>query len=140
MASIVYNKGAYLALTASLNFGSDTIKALLVQSSYTPNKDHNFVSDIVASEISVSGYSRQTLATKTVTEDDTNDRVVFDADNPSFGSLAAGQTIGGVVIFKDTGSDATSPLLFFNDTADTATNGNTVTFQIDAGGLGYTQQ
>lgn len=140
MASITYNKGAFQIQSGTLVYTTDTIKAMLVQSSYTPNKDHNFVSDVVASEISVSGYSRQTLASKTLTEDDTNDRVVYDAADPAFGSLAAGQTIGGVVIFKDTGADGTSPLIFFNDTADTATNGNTVTFQIDAAGLGYTQQ
>lgn len=140
MASQCYNAGINGIGDASINFTANTIGVMLVQSSYTMDPDHNFVSTIVASEVTAAGYSRQTLGGKTVTKDDTNNRSVFDgSDVATFGSIAAGQTIGGIVIFKNTGADATSVLIAFLDTADTPTNGSAVGATWAATGIFYGQ-
>lgn len=145
MADAFYNRGKFLIASggSNLNFASDTIKYLLVTSSYTFNADHNFVSDVSANELSVSGYvggfagaGRQTLGSKAVTEDDTNDRAAVDAADPAVhSSLAAGATIGGLVFYKSVTSDSDSPLLFFLDPPDIPTNGFNVQFQFGANGL-----
>lgn len=126
MASQAFNKGITKIMDGTIVYTSATIKVMLVKSTYSHNPDNNFVSSISADEISVSGYSRQTLGTKSVSQDDANNRANFAGANSTFATLAAGQTIGGAVIFRDTGSDATSELICFSDTGDTATNGNDV--------------
>lgn len=110
---------------------------LLIDSSYVHDPDSEFVSDIVADE--VAGATRQTLGTKTVTKDNTNDRSVLDAANSTFPAVTAGSTVGGAVVFKDTGNDATSTLLFFLDTTDTPTNGGDITISYAATGIAYAQ-
>jgi len=137
MASLVTNKGALDRLGSWL---TATIKALLVTSSQALAKTDNFVSEMVANELGVAGYSRQTLASKTLTEDDTNHRVVESCGNIAFGSCASGATIGACIFFRDTGNDATAPIWTEDDVANTATNGSTITYVPHANGVAYTQQ
>lgn len=127
MADLVYNKGLEEIAKALTDLDGSTLKVLLLKSSYVANKDHGFVSDIVADELSAGGYVRGTLATKVVTRDDVNDFAYLDADDQAFGALATGQTIGGAALVRDTGLDATSPLIAFYDLTDTPTNGSTIT-------------
>lgn len=136
-----YQSGLMKCLDGTIALLTDTIKALLVSSAYTPNRDHDFVSDVT--EISgASGYTggfagagRKTLASKTLTVDDTNDRFVFDAADVSFGTLGTGPTIGGAVLCKEITSDAASPIIAFIGCTNTPTNGSPVTFQFDAIGI-----
>lgn len=110
---------------------------MLVNSAYAHNPDQNFVSDIVANE--VAGATRQTLGGKTITEDDANDRSVFGGSDCTFPAVPGGATVGGAVGFKDTGADATSPLIWFGDTTDTATNGSDIIITWSANGIFYGQ-
>lgn len=142
MASAAYNKGKFLLLNGSINLTSDTIKVMLVSSAYTFNADHNFVSDVSANEISVTNYTggfggggRQTVGTKTFTEDDTNDWAYFDAADNVWTALGAGATIGGAILIKEITNDAASPLIAFLDLTDTATNGGDITIAWNSGGL-----
>jgi hypothetical protein len=128
MANLVYNRGKQLLATAGVNLASADLRLLLTQAAYTANADHNFVSD-VTSEVSVSGYARQALANKTVTEDDTNDFAYLDADDVAFAGLASGQTVGGAVLYLYNAADSAAPVIAFYDLTDTATNGGTITVQ-----------
>jgi hypothetical protein len=110
MPNVTYNGFLEALAKAQANLVTATIKMMLVQAGYVPNKDHRFVNQ-VTNEISVIGYARQTLANKTVTRDDANDFAILDADDPLWTTLAAGQTIAGAVLFLDLGSDATSLLM-----------------------------
>lgn len=149
MASLVYNEGAYqLRNGGSVVFSTDTIEIILTKSTYTADKDDTN-SVYAAAEISgVSGYTggfggagRKVLASKTITKDTTNDRVVYDAADPSAWTLGAGDTVGGCIIGKKgSASDATAVPLFFLDHADVLTNGSMFTEVFDALGLAYTQQ
>lgn len=129
MANLVYNRGKFEISNGAIDLDTSDLRVLLVQSSYTELATHNVVADIVASELSVVGYARQALANKTATEDDVNGFAYLDADDVVFTSLAAGQTIGGAVVFRHTGADATAPLLAFYDLTNTPTNGGNFTLQ-----------
>jgi hypothetical protein len=135
MPSGFYNKGLYEIGSGDTNLVSSTIKAMLLKDTASFNRDHNFVSDVVAHELSVGGYARQAVANKTMTENDTLDAAYWDADNVAFGALAAGQTVKFVVFFRDTGADATSPLIACWQLVETATDGGAFSFAPNAAGL-----
>ena len=134
MASNLYNPGLEKLLSNSIDYDTDTIKVILVNTSHTFTKSHEFVSDIVANEASGTGYSRKTLANKAQTLDTANDRVEFDADNPTYTALDAG-TIASAVIYKEVTTDADSPLIANIDFPDLVTNGSDVELQINSEGL-----
>jgi hypothetical protein len=144
MASGWYNKGKAQVANGGIDLLTDTIKVMLVSSAYTFNPDHNFASDANAQEIAVTGYTggfggggRKTLANKTITEDDTNDRAVFDADDPVWTALGAGATIGGAILLKEVTNDGASPVILFLDPADLPTNGSDFQLQFDATGIAW---
>ncbi|MDH0852401.1 hypothetical protein N5D66_31090, partial [Delftia tsuruhatensis] len=72
----------------------------LLPSSYVYDAAHEFLPDVGA----VIGTA-QALAGKSVAGG------VFDAFSVNFGALPTGSTIGSVVLYKDTGTPATSPLI-----------------------------
>lgn len=135
MPSGLYNtakeKIANPNLSGAINLLSDTIKVMIVKNTYVFDPDHDFVSDISSHELNVTGYTggfsgsgRHTLAGKTTTRNDSADRVEFDASDESWVALGAGQTIGGLIIYKHITNDASSQLITFLDIPDVATNGN----------------
>ena len=138
MPNLRYNRGAYLLgqgrVTAAAAF-----RLMLVSTSYTGNMDHNLVddgttSDPLSYEIGVGGYARGSLASVTLTEDDTNDFAYFDATDQTFSALATGATIGGAVMYVystsgGTTSDTGQELLALYDVTDTPTNGGDVVIQ-----------
>lgn len=130
MANLVTNKAKYELFTGDANLDAADLRVLLLKT-YVIDADDNFVDDLVpgTNEVSVSGYSRQTLSGETVTEDDTNDFAYLDATDPVFSSLATGETVVGAVLFRHTGSDATAPVYAGYDVTDTPTNGGNITIQ-----------
>lgn len=133
MADLVTNKCKYELFTGDANLDAATLKVLLLKSG-TPTVDTNFVNDLTpgTNEISVSGYSRQTLSGVSVTEDDTNDFAYLDATDPVFASLVAGETITWAILFRQVTTDSDSPVYCAYDLTDTPTNGGDVTVQFAA--------
>jgi hypothetical protein len=88
MASGIYNRLKYNLMKKLVDLSTDTIKVMLLTSTHAFNADHNVKADIDTNEISGTGYTAggETLANKTVTQDDANDRAVFDADDVSWTS------------------------------------------------------
>lgn len=112
----MYNRGKTEMLKGLIDWDDDTIEVLLIQSGsgYTYNADHNYVSGSIAdNEVSGGNYSRQTLVSKSVSQDDSNDYGVFDAADVIFsGSINA----ESAVMFKNSGSiDSASVALFYTD-------------------------
>ena len=130
MADLVTNKCKYELFTGDANLDAADLRMLLLKTA-APTVDTNFVADIVANELTVGGYARQTLAGETVTEDDTNDFAYLDATDPVWAALVAGETIIGAVLFRQTGADATAPVYTFYDVTDTPTNGGDFTLQLN---------
>jgi len=138
MADVIYNSFKKKIMDGSIDLDTDTIKVALVTSSYTPVQDtHDFFDD-VTNEVSGTGYTAggATLGSKTVTQDDTNDRGVFDAADTSWSSSTL--TARGAVIYKSTGVASTSPLIGYIDFGTNRTS-NVSTFQIvwNADGILY---
>lgn len=118
---------------------NDSFRWMLMADTWTPAPDTDeFVGDISADEISVTGYSRQGVTSPTINEDTAGDEAEFDCADPTFSSLASGETISHSVIYKqvggDDGTEGDDPLLPVHDVTDTATNGGDVTLQVDAEG------
>lgn len=109
-ATFSYTKGAERALSGNLDFVNDTIRALLITKSYTPNPDDDFVGDgLGANEVSGGNYARVSLTGKSVTIDDAADDVTRDADDLTFGAPPSGIDLIGVGTYKQVGGDDTTP-------------------------------
>jgi hypothetical protein len=99
-------------MDGSIDLDSDNIKCALVKNTYVANSDtHTFWSDVSAQEAAGSGYTAggQLLVNKTVTQDNINDKAAFDADDITWASATI--IAQYAVIFKDTGTPTTSPLI-----------------------------
>lgn len=113
MANSMYGKAKEAMLNAQLNFGSDSLKFVAVDTTggatnYTFSGAHQFLSDVAA------GARRATspaLSGKTMTNG------TFDAADiiNAFPSLAGG-AIEALILYKDTGVEATSNLICYFDT------------------------
>lgn len=131
MASGLYNrfKLGQLNGSAVVDFDTDNINVMLLRNTYVPDFDtHDFLDDVRAYEVSVSGYTAggQALAAKTAAVDTTNDWINVDANDPSW-SIPSGATMTcryGVV-YKVVGTtDGASPLIgLFDFGADQVTVG-----------------
>ena len=109
MANTLYDSARQGFLEAQVNWLTDTMKVLLVDSgAYTPNvSTHQFLADIpISSRIA----GPVTLTSKTTTGG------AADAADVTFTSVS-GASIEMIIIYKDTGTEATSPLLAMIDTA-----------------------
>jgi len=107
MANALYTPAKVLALTTGMNLASGTVKCALVDTGvYTFDATHQFYSSVSSAVIG----TPQTLASKTTTGG------VFDADDVTF-TAVSGDSIEAVVIYIDSGDDATSPLIAYFDTA-----------------------
>lgn len=106
MANALYNKAREGFAKAQINWEADTIKAVLVDSgAYTFSAAHQFISD-VPSGARIS--SIQTLSGKTATDG------ACDANDLTFPSVS-GASIEVIIIFKDTGTEGTSPVIAYID-------------------------
>lgn len=133
----IYNNAKELWLKAGLNLSTDTLKVALVTSSYTPNVDTDeFWSGVSTYEVSGTGYTAggKVLTSQTVTQDNSNDRAVFDAADVTWTGLSVG-TPGWAVLYKDTGNASTSPLICYWQLGTTPTNGGDYTLQFNASGV-----
>lgn len=118
MASVIPNsfKGRLMGDTAqiatAINLATDTIKLMLVTSSYTPDVDADvFITSASGSEVSASGTYSAGGITLTITgsTDDTDNEGVMDAADVSVTSATITARYG--VVYKDTGTPATSPII-----------------------------
>lgn len=127
MANLVYTKGKEKILSGAINFATDTLKVALVKQSYAVVADtHEFLSDLGANRLSTD----QTLTSQAVTGG------VFDAADPVFPSVTSGDTAASLVVYKSTGVDSTSPLLFYFDQISgfpLTTNGGNISPEWDNG-------
>jgi hypothetical protein len=137
MANGVYNRGKFL-LASGVNLGTANLYVLLVKSDYTFNANNNFYSDLSANEVNVSGYTAfgLALAGKAVVEDDTNGFAFLFGNNLTFTALAAGQNVGGAVLYISTGTAANSQVVAFYDVTDTPTNGGDISINWAANSAG----
>lgn len=122
------------------NLSADTIKVTL-HTGYTPNIDtHQVWADVSATEYTTaSGYTAggKTLASLTVTQDNTNDRMAWDAADVTWTSLGAlsPATPSHAIIWNDTPTSPADPLIAYVVLGTTATNGGDYTIAWNAIGI-----
>lgn len=83
MPSGIHNRFKANLMNKEVDLEVDAVKVMLLDSNHVFNPDNNLVSEISANEVSGDGYTAggQALAGKTVTQDDTNDKAKWDADD-----------------------------------------------------------
>lgn len=119
----------------NLASGGDTLKIALV-SSYTPNIDtHTAWSDASSNELTGTGYTAGgiTLTSQDVTQDDSNDRGVFNAADVTWSGLNAG-TPSHAVLYDDTVTSPVDALIGYWEVT-TASNGGDYTLQFATAGI-----
>lgn len=126
MANALYDLGRQGFLDGSIDWDTDNIKVLLVDTgTYTVNlATHQFHSD-VSGIVATSGN----LAGKTVTNG------VADANDITF-TAVSGATVEAIIIYKDTGTSSTSRLIAYIDTGTglpVTPNGGDITVSWDSG-------
>lgn len=129
MANAIYPKAKQKFLDALIDMPTDTIKIALIDTGvYTYSSSDEFWSAASAAQVGTSA----TLASKTITDG------VFDAADVSFTSVS-GVSVEALIIYKDTGSAATSPLIMYIDVAASGLpvtpNGNNIDVQFNASGI-----
>lgn len=109
MANTLFDKARQRFLEAQINWMTDTIKCILVDTgAYTPQTAiHEFLADI---PISARIAGPVTLTAKATTGG------AADAADCTFTSVS-GSSIEAIVIYSDTGTESTSPLIAYIDTA-----------------------
>lgn len=127
MANAIYPKAKEQMLQGGLNLSAGTVRVALVDlGTYTYDAAHEFYSSVEAAVVG----TPQTLASKTFVDG------VFDAADVTF-TAVTGATVEALVAFIDTGSAATSRLVFFQDTGVTGLpvtpNGGDITVVFDSG-------
>jgi len=124
MASAHYNLGLQKFLGGSINVTTDTIKVRLVRTSaYTFSQSHEFASSLPAAIV-----TDVTLGSKS-TNGAGSDPGCFDAADATFTAVPSGAAIDALVIYKDTGASATSPLIAYIDGFSVTPNGGDITIQ-----------
>ena len=128
MANALYAKGKQKMLAGQIDFSSHPLKVALVSYAYP----HARASDEFLASVSAYVLTAKPIVNPTIALG------VFDANDVTFAAVSAGAVAEGVVIYKDTGSAATSPLIAYIDTITgfpVTTNGGDITIQWDAGPL-----
>lgn len=128
MANALYDKGRQAFLDGDIDWSNDTIKLLLVDAAdYTVNiSTHDFHNDVTSGGI---------VATSSAFGSKTSTNGVADAADVTL-TAVTGDPSECIIIYKDTGSSATSPLIAYIDTATglpVTPNGGDITITWDNG-------
>lgn len=138
MADVIYNSFKRDIMNGAIDLDTDTIKVMLVTSSYTPDQDaHTKRSDITNEVAATGGYSTggEALDNKAVTVDNTDNEGVFDADNETW--AASTITARGAVLYKSRGgaSSADELICYIDFGSDKSSSAGNFTLQWAAEGI-----
>jgi len=92
------------ALLGAVDLSANNVKVALLSNAYTYSAAHQFYSDVSGSSLGVSAN----LSSKTITNG------VFDAADTSVVATATA-TVGSWIVYQDTGTAGTSPVILFYD-------------------------
>jgi hypothetical protein len=130
MANALYPKWKeqLLQFTTNNNLSAGTVKVALVTAGYTYASTDQFYSSVTASAVG----TPQTIGTKTYTNG------TFSGANVTF-TAVTGSQVTKLVIYVDTGTAATSPLVAYLDTSVTGLpvtpNGGDISITWNASGI-----
>jgi hypothetical protein len=131
MANALYPKWKeqLLQFTANNNLSAGTVKVALIDTGlYTYSAADQFYTSATAAAVS----TPQTIGSKTFTNG------VFDGADVTF-TAVTGSSVEALIIYVDTGTDSTSPLVAYIDTSVTGLpvtpNGGDITITWNASGI-----
>jgi hypothetical protein len=131
MANKLYPFGREAFLTGGANWDVDDFRVILLTSGYTYSAAHSFLNEVAGGAVRVA--TSGALVTNTSLNDGT-----ADANDVTFTAVTQGSTITQFIIYRHTGTEATSRLIGHFDTSSAgainlATNGGDITIQWDNG-------
>lgn len=137
MANAIYNGFKKNIANGNIDLDTDIIKVMLVTSIYTPDIDTHEFRSSVTNEVSGTGYTAAgaTLSAKTVTQNNTTDKGVFDADDVTWVSSTI--TARGAVLYKSRGglSSADELIMYLDFGSDQISSNGNFTLQFNAAGI-----
>jgi len=137
MASVVYNIFKQKVMTGEVDLDTNSLKCMLVTSSYSPNIDTHTSYRDVTNQVTGTGYTEggASLAGVTVTRDLTNDLGKFDANDVTWTNSTL--TARGAILYRSDPSDETTRWLicYFDFTTDKSSSNGDFTIQWNANGI-----
>lgn len=133
MASNIYTTGLLNLANGNVDYLTDNIAILLTDNTYAFNVAHEYVSDVSASEVSGTGYSRKAISSKTITL--TGNVVTFDCGDISYTAMSTSEDLASAIFYKETGTDNTSPLVAHIDFEDISTSNSDINIITSAEGI-----
>lgn len=109
MSNKLYPQAKLKLTSGQIDLSSDTLKLALVKNTYSYSAAHATLADLGSHVLGSEALTGVALAVS-------GEHVVLSADNVRFEGLEAGNTCRAVVLFKDTGTASTSPLIAIYDT------------------------
>lgn len=115
-----------MLMKGQINFGSDTFKMILMNTSFTFDKDsHNAYADVSSSELpTANGYTvgGVSLSGVAITTDNTQDRCEVTFNNAQWTASGGSLSVSGAIIFDDStdtsgGDDETDAIVAWIDAA-----------------------
>lgn len=115
MSIAIYPKAARELMRGNIDFDAHDFRILYLKSTAVYDPDDEFVTDVISGgqEISVAGYARITLTGEVVNF--STPASYFDAADTTSAVMAAGQTIGSVVLFRQVTNDTDSKAVAWYD-------------------------
>lgn len=141
MASVIYNSFLADRDKGLIDLDLNTINVMLVTSSYTPNVDTHTKRSDITNEVVGAGYTSggQTLANTTITQNNSANSSVFDADDLTWSSSTI--TARGAILYKSTGVAANDNLIcYFDFGTDQVSSSGNFTISWNAAGIFDTVQ
>lgn len=125
-----YGQAVLKAFSKEIDWVNDSIKVMLVTSTYTPNQDTHDYLDDVTNEVTGTGYTAggAAIANCSLAYDGATNKATLDGDNVSWANSTI--TARYAVIYDDTpATNATKPLLGYVDFGQDESSSNG-TFEI----------
>lgn len=124
MASKCFGQFPNKAMSSEIDWENDTIKVVLVTSSFTPDQDTMDYFDDITNEVSGTGYTAggAILTNAVLSYDDVTNINKLDGDNVVWTSSTI--TARYAIVYKDTGTPSTSPLIGYIDFGEDASSNN----------------
>lgn len=131
MASLNYNTSLYKMAKGGLDFSTLTFYAMLVTSSYSPNKDTDDFRNDVTNEVTGTGYSSGGAASAvTVTQDNANDRIDIDFADVSWAGSTLTAAAAVLYVYRGGASSADEVISYIDFGGNVTTSGGTFTLDM----------
>lgn len=138
MADMLYD--SHLDAWKDWASGSLQFTWLALDPSYDPDPSNQYISDVVGHELTGGNYTRQPVNGRVRFVDVSRHRIIYTCDDPNFGALDPGNTIGYLLVAEVRSNDDISPLLGLYDIEAYDTDGSEFYPAVGSNGINYISQ